>query len=723
MKINTLHIKDFKNLKDVEFDFTNQKVILFLGETGNGKSSVFDALAYVLTDSLDEKLSEYIRWGQKEFVIECSFTHLNNTYEMSITGGKTTKKKLIINDNDEYVNSEASKKLAEIVDPVLTKYSAISTQGQSTQLLFDTPSNRLKKLREILKIDKVINASDNIREDIKIEKEKLDKIQAEIKLLEGLTFIYMDLPKLEDIDKIENEFKLLQENKKQFDSKVIIFNQYVNDLKKYNESQIKIKDLQLKIIDIQSDKKESILKIDIIFDEDELHLVSNEINKLEIDKVKYEQTIKDYETYVKQKEAVSENIKSFEKQLDRIKILRIKPASHNEEQIKDIFDKINILNVDNKDLNNKLKLANSGKCPTCEQPYVVNKENILSGIEKNNKDLKILMELHSSALLDKKRFEDETKEQDKLRQQKQSIYEKIDMLQKQLDSLTEVVEPEDKDFISELEILRVKKSNLDFDRKESNSIKEYNQRVILKLNALEVQIKAYQEQISDFILIKQPEEISEPIFDIGYYNNIKLNIDLYKQRKDEYDNVVNFNKKLKENEDTTKDKINVLTDSIQKIRSDIRILEESKTLIEKSFSGWLIEKGSIFIKEKMNSFFQRSYGRYNISLGQDKSSVDFFYSDGVHKETPCGMASGFEKQIISVANRVALSKLQSLNILMVDEADSESSEIRSEAMFKMLLDENFNQIFVISHKSNTQEYLSNTNNSGVYEISNGELLN
>jgi len=101
MKINTLHIKNFKNLKDVEFDFSNQRIILFLGETGNGKSSVFDALSYVLTDSLEEKLIEYIRWGQKQFEIDCTFSHLSHSYHMNIVCDGKAKKKLIIDGKDE----------------------------------------------------------------------------------------------------------------------------------------------------------------------------------------------------------------------------------------------------------------------------------------------------------------------------------------------------------------------------------------------------------------------------------------------------------------------------------------------------------------------------------------------------------------------------------------------------------------------------------------------
>ena len=728
MKINTLHIRNFKNLKNVEFDFSNQRIILFLGETGNGKSSVFDALAYVLTDSLEEKLAEYIRWGQKEFEVDCTFFHLNHTYHMNIICDGKAKKKLIIDDdsNNPFLNSEASKKLAEIIDPVLTKYSAISEQGKSTSLLTDKPGPRLQKLREILKINKVIEAADNIKEDVRVEKEKLDKLQSEIQVLEGLKFIYMDLPLVEDMGKLENEFSLLQEKKKQFDSDILVWNKYNQDLEKYEEAKKRVDTLSENIQDCELGKQKIDIKPIISFNKEEYDNVVSEINKINIDKLKYDQLVKDYKKYLSDRSDYEFQIEELSTKNNDIKLARIKLASHTDEQITEMRGSLNSFIIIKGELSNKLKLLEQGKCPItqedCIQIISLNKDDIINELDSNQKEAEKLIDEISLASKDKNRFEEETKKQDKLRADKQSIQDKIDIIQKQLDKLIVVPEPEKKDFDIKFNELTTLKNSLEEDKKEAEEIEQYNQKQNLKLNSLETQIKSYQEQISDFILIKKPDEIIEPIFDITNYENVKLKIDLHKQKQDQYNEVVKFNKELKQNEDSTKDKINMLTDSVQKIRSNIRVLEESRNLIEKKFSSYLIEKGTTFLKEKMNAFFQKSYGRYRISLGQDKNSVDFMYSDGIHKETPCGIASGFERQIISVAARVALGKLQNLGILMIDEADSESSEIRSIAMFKMLLEENFNQVFAITHKSNTQEYLSNQPNSGIYEIVNGELV-
>ena len=69
----------------------------------------------------------------------------------------------------------------------------------------------------------------------------------------------------------------------------------------------------------------------------------------------------------------------------------------------------------------------------------------------------------------------------------------------------------------------------------------------------------------------------------------------------------------------------------------------------------------------MNEVFSKAYGKYNITLTKDGKGIDFFYSDGKNKLTSVNMASGFEKQLLSVSFRLALSYLQNLGIFVFDE--------------------------------------------------------
>ncbi len=46
MRIQHLHIKDFKSLKDFTIDF-NEPVSLFIGKNGSGKSTLLESIAWI----------------------------------------------------------------------------------------------------------------------------------------------------------------------------------------------------------------------------------------------------------------------------------------------------------------------------------------------------------------------------------------------------------------------------------------------------------------------------------------------------------------------------------------------------------------------------------------------------------------------------------------------------------------------------------------------------
>jgi chromosome segregation ATPase len=125
----------------------------------------------------------------------------------------------------------------------------------------------------------------------------------------------------------------------------------------------------------------------------------------------------------------------------------------------------------------------------------------------------------------------------------------------------------------------------------------------------------------------------------------------------------------------------------------------------------------------MNSIFQKGYGRYEITFEHDKSGIDFFYKEtGSDILNNVVMASGQEKAVLAMANRLALCSLQNLGILVVDEIDSNASDENSLKLYETILGEKgFNQIWVITHCTPTKEYLENLNNTSVYEIEMGEI--
>ena len=82
------------------------------------------------------------------------------------------------------------------------------------------------------------------------------------------------------------------------------------------------------------------------------------------------------------------------------------------------------------------------------------------------------------------------------------------------------------------------------------------------------------------------------------------------------------------------------------------------------------------------------------------------------------MASGFEKDLLSLAFKVALCKLYNLSFAFFDEADGHSSDKNAEKLFKSLFTNGlFEQVFLISHKSTVKDVVKS--NVLVYYVKNG----
>ena len=150
MKIKILELENFKNISHLKLDVSDLNLIS--GDNGSGKSSILQSIQYALTDSLPEKLSEYIQWGKDYFKIHITFDHLGLEYDYRIKYSNVSIKDLKIG-NEEFKNSEASKKIKEIVNSDLLLYSCFSEQGQSYSILTESPAERLKKFKSILGVN------------------------------------------------------------------------------------------------------------------------------------------------------------------------------------------------------------------------------------------------------------------------------------------------------------------------------------------------------------------------------------------------------------------------------------------------------------------------------------------------------------------------------------------------------------------------------------------
>jgi DNA repair exonuclease SbcCD ATPase subunit len=706
MKLLKFKAKNFKNLVDTEIDFSNYNLIS--GDNGSGKSSILQGITYCLTDRLPEKLSEYIRWGEKQFELVLDFEHNSNRYHYAVKYSNASKKELTVNDKDFFRGSDATNQISKLVNADLLLYSSISEQGQSYSILLESPAERLKKFKSILGIDKLIKIVEDLKKDISTKKVECEVVKKEIDLLSSREFTFLEEFVLNDISEVKKSLDIQESYREIFNNNENLRKQYELELDKYSRDLITLESLKKDLIE-KTSKLNSLNKEN--FNESKYNTLLLKSKQLELDKSEYLNKKSNWEKYENTKKNLFNKKDSVNDKKSAIKLYRVSSLDFDDSYLKELNERILDRSFNLKTLKNHERLAKEGKCSTCGQDFKHDVKSIISDINDLESEISILKDEYQT----KKSIWDELqkKNQDNLKNKEIiQVYEnELEGILKEIESLVVVTEPTeikfDFTFLSELDILE--KQKLEYDK-----IKNL-------IDSLQKEIETLKFQIDSLLSISKPIQpiYDKHLFNETIYDSLKKELNVYEEKQSRLKFIQEHNKKIEQEEENNKTLIKNKETIYYSTMGDISILEESRNIIDKQFSSYLIEKGTQYVEYKMNNFFQKCYSRYTVFFRQteSKNSIDFFYNDINGKGGSASLCSGFEKQLLSVAFRVALASITGIGFLILDEIDSDASEENSISLYSNLIDSNlFSQIISISHKNDTKEYLLNNYQTKLIEL-------
>lgn len=698
MKLKSFKAKNFKNLSNIFIEFENNTIIS--GDNGSGKSSILQGITYCLTNSLSEKISEYIKWGEDSFELNIEFEHKENTYNYSIkSNGSTTSKDLIINEKEFYKNTEASNKISEIINSDLLLYSSISEQGKSYSILTDTPAQKLKRIKSILGIEKLENVSQSMKESLSTEKESLKINRSQFDFLKSKEFRFQDEIQLKDIEQIKKDFEIQEKQKLIFEKNKSLELNYNDSLKQYNKN-IESKSKYELEINVINDKLKTYNDIST----EKYNRTLVQISEIEKKLSDYNNNLKSYNEYVKRKNDIENKIEDYSNNINGIKLYRLNTLDFDISTIENLKNTLNDYFVSRKEIKNHLSLVKNGKCPTCGQSFNKSHEDL----EKELQDIEIQISQIQDVIQTKESVLKEH-ENKKLTNEKNKIIidngkANIESLQKELSSLEVINEPKD--------IYKESNNALKF----YNSEKQLYESNIKSITLLNDNKRLYESKLKELINLIEPEKplYENNSYDSNLYESLKKDMWSYEKDVEQNERIKKFNEEVLKDKENTERSIKEIDVKYYELSSEIKNLEDAKNLIDKQFSSYLIEKGTSFIESQMNSFFQKCYPKYSVYFKQteNKNSIDFYYTDNeIGKISSASLCSGFEKQLLSIAFRVALASITGLGFLILDEVDSDASTENSISLYSNLIDSNlFNQIICITHKEATKEYLENNYN-------------
>ena len=143
-------------------------------------------------------------------------------------------------------------------------------------------------------------------------------------------------------------------------------------------------------------------------------------------------------------------------------------------------------------------------------------------------------------------------------------------------------------------------------------------------------------------------------------------------------------------------------------------------VLKTEFPVYVISRVIKDIEKSMNEFLKRTYPKYRVEVQDKKNALRIVYGP---KKKDVSLASGFEQQVFSLSFMYAISHAIGNKCLLLDEADSQSSDSNSEKLYNVigsLVEQKlFTQLFVISHKPLIHELLLNQYDADIIEFKNG----
>jgi len=711
--LRRLKIKDFKNIPYLEIDFENYNLIS--GNNGSGKSSILQAIRLLLTNTLPEKLAEYIRWGQEGFELQLIFEFQGIEYSYKYEYDTSSKKELKFNDV-VLKGTDASSKLEEFVNAELLLYSSISEQGQSYSILNESPAKRLERFKTILGVERLSRIIEVAKEKVKLKKSEADLLDKEVKTLQGVKYSYFEQITLPDIQAIQAELEKQEKEKAEKEEFDKIKQEWSIRKSEYDKTITRQEELN-SLIQFKKSEVFGLQKVDFNIETYNNLLTQKQTEELEEQKYKTERL--QYSNYKK-------SLSELQSELDRLndnklkhRLFRLSPLSFSKEDLIKLNELINNLKVDLKQIDNHILLAKEGKCSTCGQDFKHSPDELEAKsftIQEQIKNLESESQDKRQQLIDyDKKVESNKQTTEKVKE----IDSDIERIILKLKQLTIVNEPVEKTF---------NVSHIDEQIKSLKEVKNLFDSCQTKEKELLDAITKYEIELKTLSTTDPGESPVQPRrfgFDSIKYEELKKEINIYDQKVAEKKRIEEHNDKIEKEEKENKLKIKDIETQYYACLGESKEYEEARNILEKNFSSFLIEKGTQYVESKMNSFFQKCYPKYSVLFKQteNKKSIDFYYTDN-ETETiaSASLCSGFEKQLLSIAFRVALASITSMGFLILDEVDSDASSENSISLYSNLIDSDiFSQLLVVSHKAETKEMLVNEYYAKEINLMNGEM--
>ncbi len=682
IKLNTLKLQNFMCVENAELDFRDQKVIILLGDNGNGKSTVLDAISLCLTESKrGDSYKDYIRRGTKEAKIKLDAEVRGSPIIFDITinsSGTALDRKVtyLTKRKEPFINSEVTTLLEELDLPFFG--DILMSAQKADDITSKGPTDRANYLKKLLNFsfeketafckDKI----DKAREDIKKGKEHLDYNNNAITIKKNQI---QDIP--EDV---------YSDKKKEIESAIQIVQ---NQLSKYSG----LTDKQRKL----NESLNNVLQQKYVVS-NSISTINTQIGNLSSMKETLTKYDDDNQRLSNDVLEITQLISNINSELVKLSNEQVELENTKSDFIKRIAEKSSELQT----IKKHLSLIDSGKCPECG--------HIFTNADKAEYE---------------KAYNDTTEQLEKLNNESNINQNNLnEVISNKLSKNTE------------LSTLSTQLATCNNTISNNTRAREQLNNQIVSLEQLSLSLPEKEQELSklvesESVITNEQKELEKSLKEYEELNkdlqNGQIQLNEITKQISLRDNIIKTNDIIT-NEIAA---LNIDSDTVQKsieqAEKDEKVYKEAFTLLSKNLPDYLTVKTCDLLQEEMNNFIHVVFPEMEIRLFQNKKGIEFFYTkeQNYNKDdmSNAKMASGFEKDLLTLAFKVALCKLYCLPFAFFDEPDGHSSDGNAERLFKSLFTNGiFEQVFFISHKSGVRDIVkSNAEGVRTYYVEHGKF--
>ena len=665
-------------ISKAHFDFTDGINVLF-GDNGEGKTSVFEAIRFLLTDAKRaESWKDYIKNdGSKEFELKMTvqMSDIESdiiTFHFKGSDSKGSVDRDIRYGEEKHTGAPASDFLKRMFDQDMLENTAFSLQD-GVSIVNMQPAKRREILKKIFRSE-FPNALSKLAEDrAKISKEIIET-KTVMTLLQNATY---PLHRIIEIDETELD-KLREELQKSQASEVD-----KERLKLYSEKVKELNSKQSELISAGQEKKKYAIR---------LEGYNKEISTLSSTIAEEEKQVDFLSSQIDaQKEANQLLLKQVEQFKSRFN------EEENEKETQGSIQTIANLKAEIMLLDKHITIHRKGRCESCGQTCDTNR---IPEFEKQKETYKQNLMISEATL---ERCKNELKS---FRKQIEELTQQATQHERKLTDLISKSERTKVDLKNHKENLNAHYMDSIPNTQELLSLADKN------ILALEVKVQGLEEWLDG-----NKVEIK---------SDIRSVMAIQKEIDDLMEGILDNRNKNHNNEETLKKKesdkkyLEELTLKLNALQLRDKEFDAVKHIFEVDFPSYINLKACKILEDYINHFFKGVKANFVVQLNQDAKGINFFYkADNEPKWNKSKMASGFEETMLTAAFKCSVGYAFGNEFIILDEPDAKASEPNAAKFFRTLTKiSDFKQIFTVTHREKAKEYLAE-NGANIYEVKNG----